>query len=98
MFAEVNLTLADRKGILAVPIPAVDLSGDSQSSGQVVVVTPENQIEIRTVELGLQNPTSIEIRSGLRAGDMVVMGNRSGLQPGQRVRPKLTDIAADTTP
>ena len=47
MFAEVNLTLASRNGVLAVPIPAVDLSGGDESSGQVVVVTPGNRIEIR---------------------------------------------------
>ena len=73
---------------------AVDMSGGYQTSGQVAVVTPENRIEIRTVELGMQNPSSIEIRSGLHAGDLVVMGNRSGLQSGQQVRPKPTDIAS----
>lgn len=97
MFAEVNLTLSHRSGVLSVPIPAVDVGSD-QSSGQVVVVTPENRIEIRKVQLGLQNATSAEIRSGLRAGDLVVTGNRSGLQEGQQVRPKLTDIAAEGAP
>jgi RND family efflux transporter MFP subunit len=97
MFAEVNLTLTRREGVLSVPIPAVDLGSDA-SSGQVVVVTPENRIEIRKVQLGLQNATSTEIRSGLRAGDLVVTGNRSGLQAGQQVRPKLTDLAAEAAP
>jgi RND family efflux transporter MFP subunit len=97
MFAEVNLTLARRSGVLTVPIPAVDLGSD-ESSGQVVVVTPENRIEIRKVQLGLQNANSFEIRSGLRAGDLVVTGNRSRLTVGQQVRPKLTDIAAEAAP
>ncbi len=97
MFAEVNLTLAQRDGVLAVPIPAVDLGSD-ESSGQVVVVTPENRIEIRKVQLGMQNANSFEIRSGLRAGDLVVTGNRSRLAAGQQVRPKLTDIAAEAAP
>ena len=94
MFAEVNLTLARRNNILTVPIPAVDMSSGYQTSGQVAVVTPENRIEIRTVEIGMQNPESVEIRSGLHTGDMVVMGNRAGLEAGQRVRPKPTDIAS----
>jgi macrolide-specific efflux system membrane fusion protein len=94
----VNLTLASRNGVLAVPIPAVDLNGSDESLGQVAVVTSENRIEIRKVELGLQNSTSVEIRSGLRAGDLVVMGNRSSLEAGQQVRPKLTDIAAEAAP
>lgn len=98
MFAEVNLTLSRRSDILAVPIPAVDLSGGDQSSGQVVVVTPENRIEMRKVQLGLQNATTVEIRAGLHAGDLVVTSNRASLQAGQQVRPKLTDIAAQTAP
>lgn len=94
MFAEVNLTLAHRNNVLTVPIPAVDMSGGYQTSGQVAVVTPDNRIEIRTVELGMQNPSSVEIRSGLHAGDLVVMGNRAGLESGQQVLPKPTDIAS----
>jgi RND family efflux transporter MFP subunit len=98
MFAEVNLTLASRNDVLAVPIPAVDLSSGDESSGQVVLVTPENRIEIRKVQLGLQTATSIEIRSGVRAGDLVVTSNRSRLEAAQQVRPKLTDITAEAAP
>jgi RND family efflux transporter MFP subunit len=98
MFAEVNLTLLSRNGVVAIPIPAVDWSGGDESSGQVVIVTPEDRIEIRSVKLGLQNPASVQVLSGLRAGELVVTSNRSGLEAGQRVRPKLTEIAAETTP
>ncbi|MFL6352199.1 MAG: efflux RND transporter periplasmic adaptor subunit [Bryobacteraceae bacterium] len=97
MFAEVNLTLDHRGSVLAVPIPAVDISSD-ESSGQVVRVTPENRVEIRKVQLGLQTATDIEIRSGLSEGDLVVTGNRGSLRSGQEVRPKLTDIAAEASP
>lgn len=91
MYAEVDLTLDARAAVLAVPVPAVEL-GSSESAGQVVVVTPENQIDIRKVTLGLQTATSVEIRFGLRAGELVVVGNRTGLQPGQSVRPKITTM------
>jgi len=96
MFAEVDLTLSHRHGVLSVPIPAVALGSDP-SSGQVAVVTPENRIEIRKVQLGLQDANSTEIRSGVRVGELVVTSNRSSLQAGQQVRPKLTDIAAEGT-
>jgi RND family efflux transporter MFP subunit len=88
MYAEVDLTLDHRSDVLAVPIPAVDLGSD-ESSGQVKVVTPENRIEIRKVQLGMQTANSIEIRSGLRAGESVVTGNRASLREGEEVRPKL---------
>jgi hypothetical protein len=32
------------------------------------------------------------VRSGLRAGEMVVVGNRASLQPGQQVRPKIAEV------
>ena len=92
MYAEVNLTLNRRARVIAVPVPAVDVGSD-ESSGQVLVVTPENQVEIRKVTLGLQTATKVEIRSGLLAGDMVVIGNRAGLQPGQRVQPKVSTMS-----
>jgi len=97
MFAEVNLTLSQRSAALTVPIPAVDLSSDD-SSGQVVVVTPENRIEIRKVKIGIQSATEVEILAGLSAGDLVVTGNRASLRAGQQVRPKPVDIASQTTP
>ena len=97
MYAEVNLTLDRRSAVLAVPIPAVDFGSD-EASGQVTVVTPENRIEIRKVNLGLQNANGVEIRSGLRAGDLVVTGNRSSLRAGQEVHPKMTDLAAEGKP
>ena len=97
MFAEVNLTLSHRRAALTVPIPAVDLSGD-ESSGQVVVVTPENRIEIRKVKLGIQTATDVEVLAGLREGDLVVTGNRGSLRDGQQVRPKPVDVASKAAP
>jgi len=83
MYAEVNLQLDRRQGVLAVPVTAVD--GD-----QVTVVTPENRIEKRNVRLGLETAAKVEVRSGLKAGELVVVGSRSGLEAGQEVRPKIT--------
>ena len=97
MYAEVRLTLEQRRGALAVPIPAVD-AGGNEASGQVTLVTPDNRIEIRRVQLGLQSPAMIEVRSGLAEGDLVVLGNRSALHAGDQVRPKLTDLAALPAP
>jgi RND family efflux transporter MFP subunit len=92
MYAEVDLSLDSRRGVLVVPVPAVDVGSD-ESSGQVVVVTADNHIEIRKVQLGLQTSTKVQIRSGLKEGDLVVVGSRSGLQPGQEVKPKITSMS-----
>jgi RND family efflux transporter MFP subunit len=90
MFAEVDLTLERRNKALSIPIPAVDLNSDA-SSGQVMVITPDGRIAIRKVALGIQTATNVEVRSGLGAGELVVVGNRSDLHADEQVRPKLSD-------
>lgn len=103
MYAEVNLTLDHKRNALAIPVTAVDIDSaanadeslsDSKAgkSATVMVIAPGNQIEIRKVLIGMETANRIEIRSGLNEGEMVVIGNRGSLQPGARVRPKITTI------
>jgi RND family efflux transporter MFP subunit len=106
MYAEVGLNLDRRKGVLAIPLSAVDLAGSEASqqsketgaapaknrSGKVMVVTPGNRIEIRNVSLGLETASKIEVLTGLKDGDLVVIGGRSSLQAGQEVHPKVTTM------
>lgn len=106
MYAEVNLTLDRRHAVLAIPVMAVDLdSGSGESgarnqaaTGKVMIVTPNNRVERRTVSLGIETANQVEVRSGLNEGDSVVLSGRSGLQPGQEVRPKATTMAASKSP
>jgi RND family efflux transporter MFP subunit len=91
MYAEVNLTLNERKAVLAVPVTAVDVDGHN---GQVMVVTPNQRVEVRKIQVGLETADQVEVRSGLNEGDMVVIGGRASLQAGEEVRPKLVTLAA----
>jgi RND family efflux transporter MFP subunit len=91
MYAEVNLTLDERPHALAVPVTAI---GNAESNPTVMVVSSDGKIEDRPVTTGMQTANSIEIRSGLVAGDLVVIGNRSQLKPGERVIPKVVVFAA----
>lgn len=93
MYAEVHLTLARRNSVLAIPVSAVEML-EGTASARVVVVTPQSRVEIRKVQVGLETPDEVEIQFGLKEGDLVVIGNRSGLQPGQEVRPKLTVVGS----
>ena len=95
MYAEVDITLDRREHAVTVPLTAVDI-GANEASGQVALVTAGNRLEMRTVALGLQSATSVEVRSGLRPGDLVVEGNRANLTAGQQVQPKLADRAVAT--
>ena len=97
MYAEVKLTLERSSGAVAVPVTAVDLDASSSgaaSTGRVMVVTPNNRVELRKVTLGLETANRIEVRSGLNAGDMVVIGGRASLQTGVEVRPVVAALSA----
>jgi RND family efflux transporter MFP subunit len=98
MYAEVDLTMEHRSDALAVPVTAVDrdseTSGNGQISGHVLVVSPQNKVERRVVTIGLETANRAEILSGLSDGDLVVIGNRAGLQTGQTVTPKIRTLMA----
>jgi len=97
MYAEVNLTLSRHTDVLAVPVTAVDVDGEGDAAtktGRVMVVTHNNRVEARKIDLGMETASEIEVLSGLNEGDMVVIGSRTGLQPGAEVKPKLTTLAA----
>jgi len=92
MYAEVNLTLARRDAVIAVPVMAVD--EDAAGGGSVMVITPNNRVDVRHVALGIETANRVEIRSGLNDGDMVVLTGRASLKAGREVRPKVTAMAA----
>jgi RND family efflux transporter MFP subunit len=94
MYAEVKLTTEERRNALSVPVEAVDGSG---SSARVFAVE-NGQIRIVPVSLGLDTAREIEIRSGdIKDGDEVVVGSRSGLKDGAKVRPKEIALQADSS-
>ncbi|MGA3073446.1 MAG: efflux RND transporter periplasmic adaptor subunit [Bryobacteraceae bacterium] len=86
MYAEVNLRIDERHGALAVPLDAVDRGA---SSTRAFTVSPSGALHIVPVTLGLEDDRLVEVRSGLRDGDVVVVGRRAGLKEGQQVQTKL---------
>jgi hypothetical protein len=46
------------------------------------------------VTLGLETPTSYEVLAGLKEGDLVLIGSRSQVKPGQKVEPRLAKYLA----
>jgi hypothetical protein len=78
----------DHPNALGIPIEAV-LGG---ATPPVLFVNTNNQIEQRLVQLGLETPDKYEVVSGLQEGDLVVVGNHSDTQNGQKVEPKLSAL------
>jgi RND family efflux transporter MFP subunit len=89
MYADADITLEHKEDIPSVPLQAVNHEGDKTA---VLVVNANNEIENRPVSLGLQSATDAEVVSGLSAGEQVVVSDRSGLKPGQKVKPQVVTI------
>ncbi len=89
MYATIVLQVEKRPQALAVPTQAI-VPGNPPT---VLVVNRDNEIEQRDVTLGLETPDKYEVLSGLQEGDLVVIGNRSRLQAGQKVQPEPVQLS-----
>jgi multidrug efflux pump subunit AcrA (membrane-fusion protein) len=85
MYCRVVLTVQRRPQVLTIPIQAVPPG----LTNNVYVVNDQHQIEERPVTLGLDTPDEYEVTAGLKEGELVLVGSRSQVQPGQKVEPKL---------
>jgi RND family efflux transporter MFP subunit len=86
MFGYATFVLERRQDVLTIPVQALA----SRSLPMTVLAVGQDQrLEERRVETGLETPDRIEVVSGLREGEMVVVGARSNLRPGLKVEPKL---------
>ena len=89
MYAQAILMLDRKPGALYIPLQAVSREGDQAS---VYVVDSSNKLDRRQVKLGLQTASDAEVLSRLSEGDLVVVSDRSGLKPGESVRPQIVDL------
>jgi multidrug efflux pump subunit AcrA (membrane-fusion protein) len=64
-----------------------------RTGGASVQVVREDVVERHTVQVGLRSDTDIEIREGVRDGDLVVANAGSSLRDGDKVRPVVADKA-----
>jgi RND family efflux transporter MFP subunit len=90
MYASVSLRLEHREKTLVVPIEAVS----RQKTSTVLVVDRDGKIQERTISLGLETPRKIEVLTGLYESDLVMIGSRSQVKPGQKVEPKLIALTS----
>jgi RND family efflux transporter MFP subunit len=90
MYANVELRLDNRPGVLSIPVSAADMTA---AEPRVFKVSPENRINVVPVKLGLETSNRVEVLSGLKEGDAVVVGARAGLKPGDRVKPHMVSLA-----
>jgi len=93
--ASADVAVEERKGVLAVPILALTVRGPGggpvgRTRGtEGVWVVRDNQAVFAPVRVGITGEQHFEVKSGLRAGDVVVAGPYEAvrsLQPGDVVR------------
>jgi multidrug efflux pump subunit AcrA (membrane-fusion protein) len=93
MYAEVKLNVASADNALAVPVEALEGTGDSR---HLYVVDSSGALRIHKVTVGLQTPQYIQILSGAQAGEIAILGRQSEYSDGQQVRPRIDETI--TTP
>jgi len=90
-FAEVSLASETRRGALLVPESAVQAS----EKGFVTYAVVDGKARLRPIQIGLRTGTGlVEIQSGVKAGDMVVVEGSDRLTDGLPVQ----TAAADSGP
>ena len=89
LYAEADLTLEHKEDIPTVPLQAVNHENDKTT---VFVVNANGEIEDRPISLGIQTSNDAEVVAGLTEGEQVVVSDRSGLKPGEKVHPQTVQI------
>jgi RND family efflux transporter MFP subunit len=89
IYAEADLTLEQKDNVTTVPLQAISHDGDRTS---VLVVNRRDQLEDRPVTLGLQTASDSEVLLGLSDGEQIVVSDRSGLKPGEKVHPQVVQV------
>jgi len=89
IYAEADLTLEQTDNVRTVPLQAVNHEGDKTT---VFVVQSDGRVEDQPVTLGLQTANDAEVVSGLSDGEQVIVSDRSGLKPGEKVHPQVVQV------
>jgi RND family efflux transporter MFP subunit len=90
MYASASIAVGVSTGTLTVPVEALERKDDKT---EVLAVDGAGRLQWREVRLGLELPTRVEITSGLREGDLVVVGSRAQLKAGSVVAPKVVTLS-----
>jgi len=91
MYANAQMQLAHSDNVVTIPTEALVLRGAEET---VYVLDPGNRVHIRTVQVGLRGSKLAEIKSGIEAGDRVILGGQEKYAEGEQVSPIVTQEPA----
>ncbi len=87
MYAAAVVRVDRKEQALVVPVEAVL----GQQSPTVYLIGKDGVVAERKITVGLEMASVWEVTSGLEEADLVLMGSRGQVRPGQKVVPKLTE-------
>ncbi|WP_081299584.1 efflux RND transporter periplasmic adaptor subunit [Gilliamella sp. wkB195] len=77
MTAQVYIVLAEAKNVLTIPSQAVQ-KNLADNKAIIYLLDQHNNVEEREVSLGINNNVNVEIKSGLKEGEVVIIGSNNG--------------------
>jgi multidrug efflux pump subunit AcrA (membrane-fusion protein) len=86
MFARATID-AERSCGVSVPRSAVYF----RTEGASVQVVQNHMVETRKIQVGIMQDDSVEVKDGIREGEVVIANAGGSLRNGERVRPKFRD-------
>jgi len=84
MFARGKIIVGTHTDTTVIPKTAV-IYGGASGDDAVFVVGADNKAVRRTVKIGYSDPASVEVLSGLQAGDAVIVAGQNALQDGDPI-------------
>lgn len=89
LYAETDLILEHKEDIPTIPLQALNHEGNKTT---VFVVNANGEVEDRPINLGIQTASDAEVVTGLREGEMVVVSDRAGVKPGEKVSAQVVQV------
>ncbi|QXG35883.1 efflux RND transporter periplasmic adaptor subunit [Pseudomonas viridiflava] len=86
MYVRVRTPQSVNANAILVPQRAVQRSGDG--TARVLVIGQDGEVEARPVKTGAMQDSRWQITEGLKADEQVIVGNMTGINPGDKVVPK----------
>jgi RND family efflux transporter MFP subunit len=91
VYASAVVSTESHENTLTVPVDALARSKEGESS--VYVINGENKLDEQVVKTGIETAERVEILSGVKENDVVMIGSRAQVKPGERVEAKIIQAA-----
>ena len=91
---QVDIEAEQHRDVVLVPAAAIVREGEETAA----FVATEGKAQRRPVQIGLSDGTSVEIVSGIKAGEQVIVDGQAGLPDGTAITEAKTEETAADTP